>query len=422
MNVLLVSLLCIAGALAAPFEDGYKTYEGHEVLRLTPKTWQSLLWLHETAQESTEGNLDFWTHPSAINNTVDVMVPPHLKDVFAAQLKGKDITVSTMIPDVSRLIKEQRFEVADVPSGFTKEAFPRFWTTYRRLADFFTLMSNLAANSFVSVENIGKSYENRDLRMLKISTGSNRPIIFIDSLIHSREWITGATTMYFAQYLVDGWNNNVAAVRNILNAYDFYILPVLNPDGYEFTHTSTRLWRKTRTPNSGSTCIGTDANRNFGFAWMSAGASNNPCSDTYGGSAAASQTNVKAIQDYLVANRARVRQYVSVHSYSQLLLWSWGNNSTLTPEHSQLQSRGQAAVNALTAHYNTRYTIGTITNVLYAASGNSVDYARAVAGITSSYTIELRDTGSYGFQLPASQIVPSGVETTSFFMSLANGV
>jgi len=75
-------------------------------------------------------------------------------------------------------------------------------------------------------------------------------------------------------------------------------------------------------------------------------------------------------------------------------------------------------VAALTAVYNTRYTTGTITNVLYAASGNAVDYAYQTCGITYSYTIELRDTGTYGFQLPASQITPTGAETAAFFVKL----
>lgn len=27
------------------------------------------------------------------------------------------------------------------------------------------------------------------------------------------------------------------------------------------------MWRKNRKPNSGSSCVGTDLNRNFGFQW-----------------------------------------------------------------------------------------------------------------------------------------------------------
>ena len=45
------------------------------------------------------------------------------------------------------------------------------------------------------------------------------------------------------------------------------------------------------------------------------------------------------------------------------------------------------------------------------ASGGSYDWAKGVAGIKYSYTIELRDRGNAGFVLPSSQIVPTAEET-----------
>lgn len=47
----------------------------------------------------------------------------------------------------------------------------------------------------------------------------------------------------------------------VLAKYDFYILPIFNPDGYEYTHTENRMWRKTRSP--GKRCVGADPNRNW---------------------------------------------------------------------------------------------------------------------------------------------------------------
>jgi len=46
-----------------------------------------------------------------------------------------------------------------------------------------------------------------------------------------------------------------------------------------------------------------------------------------------------------------------------------------------------------------------------AATGGSYDWAKGVAGVKYSYTVELRDTGDFGFLLPRSQIVPTGDET-----------
>ena len=51
----------------------------------------------------------------------------------------------------------------------------------------------------------------------------------------------------------------------MVDNYDWYFLPVINGDGYEYCWTEDRLWRKSRRTNPGSSCIGTDINRNFDF-------------------------------------------------------------------------------------------------------------------------------------------------------------
>ena len=78
-----------------------------------------------------------------------------------------------------------------------------------------------------------------------------------------REWISPAAMLWVIAELV----TNSATYKPILDHFDIHILPVANPDGYEYTHTDERNWRKTRKPNSGSPCIGTDPNRNFNYHW-----------------------------------------------------------------------------------------------------------------------------------------------------------
>lgn len=99
----------------------------------------------------------------------------------------------------------------------------------------------------------------------------------------------------------------------------------MNPDGYLYTQTDDRLWRKTRTPNGGG-CFGTDANRNWGFHWGTGGSSDNPCSDTYMGPEPFSEVENKNVRDFLTANKDNIKFYNNVHSYSQLILlpWGWG--------------------------------------------------------------------------------------------------
>lgn len=72
------------------------------------------------------------------------------------------------------------------------------------------------------------------INMVKIGTGgSDRPVILIDAGIHAREWIAPAVALYIIQELVENENN-----RRLIENVDWYIIPVLNPDGYEYSHTT----------------------------------------------------------------------------------------------------------------------------------------------------------------------------------------
>ncbi|CAN0386621.1 unnamed protein product [Lampetra fluviatilis] len=84
--------------------------------------------------------------------------------------------------------------------------------------------------------------------------------------------------------------------------------------------------------------------------------------------------------------------------------------NTLPPNHAELQSLSKKAVSALQGLYNTRYTYGSSATTIYIASGGSDDWAYDV-GVKYSFTLELRDTGRYGFLLPESQIKATCEET-----------
>ena len=76
-----------------------------------------------------------------------------------------------------------------------------------------------------------------------------------------------------------------------------------------------------------------------------------------------------------------------------------------------LAKAGNAAAAAIKAVNGKTFTTGPGCPGLYATSGESSDYHYDVIKATYSYTVELRDTGTYGFVLPANQITPSGLET-----------
>ena len=79
-----------------------------------------------------------------------------------------------------------------------------------------------------------------------------------------------------------------------------------------------------------------------------------------------------------------------------------------------LKPLADGAVAALQKVNGVRFKAGDIYNTIYQASGTSTDYAFSV-GVKAPFAVELRDTGRYGFSLPANQILPSGKETWEAF-------
>ena len=124
-------------------------------------------------------------------------------------------------------------------------------------------------------------------------------------------------------YIINELTANAAQYDDLLTNLDIYILPVLNPDGYIYTWTNDRMWRKTRTgPRQG--CYGVDANRNWNFKWGVAGSSRNPCDETYDGPNPNSEMEVQAITKFLGNNNSTIVSYFDIHTYSEDFMYPYG--------------------------------------------------------------------------------------------------
>jgi len=262
---------------------------------------------------------------------------------------------------------------------------------------------------------IGKSYQNRTMFGIQVLGAAGdvvdaaKPKIFYDGGIHAREWIAPATVEYILWQLVTKYGND-SVVTNLVDSIDWTICPIFNVDGYQYTFTNDRMWRKTRMPNKGSTCVGTDPCRNSDNHWCGLGASKSPCSDTYCGAKAFDQPEVKAIADY-VTGLGNVRGYINFHSYSQLWMspWSYDYLTPPEPDKSLQLNLDKQAADAIKKTHGLTYTYGPGAETIYPASGDIGDFLYA-AGVTYSTCVELRDTGRYGFLLPPDQIIPTGEE------------
>ncbi|XP_070611008.1 carboxypeptidase A1 isoform X2 [Erythrolamprus reginae] len=316
-----------------------------------------------------------------------------------------------MINNVQKLIDEERNHMMrqrQLPE-LTLNNFN--FGAYHDLDTIYSFMDLLvrAKPLLVSKLQIGQTTEGRPIYVLKFSTGgTNRPAIWIDTGIHSREWVTQASGIWFAQKIFEDHGKD-PSLTSILNQFDIFLEIVTNPDGYAFTHTKNRMWRKTRSKIQGSTCIGVDPNRNWAAGFGGTGSSGNPCSETYRGPFAESEPEVKAIVDF-VRQHGNIKGFISIHSYSQMLLFPYGYTKEQAADHLELDSLAKKAVDALESLHGTKYRYGSIITTIYKADGGTIDWTYD-QGVKYSYTFELRDNGRYGFLLPANQIIPTAEET-----------
>jgi len=119
------------------------------------------------------------------------------------------------------------------------------------------------------------------------------------------------------------------------------------------------------------------------------------------------------------AKNQPVKVFIDWHAYGQLWMAPWGWSGATPPDGPAQSTAGQKAVAAIKAVNNLSYQFGTIYNIIYPASGSSADWGYDVVKVIYSYGVELRDTGTYGFVLPANQIRPQGEEVWASVVSMA---
>merc|ERR1711934_236539 len=314
-----------------------RSYDGHQVLRVGPLDDESYFVLRDL--QMTSNALDFWTEP-APGRTTDINIPPEGLPSVKAWLEEKGISYSIMIEDLGPLSESNQPKKLEdyVPKEGSKYAMD--WDDYHdhnTLNDFIAALAD--ANDFASIIPIGESYEGRKMNVLAITkAGPGAP----------------------------------------------------NPDGYEYSQNQDRYWRKNRAPNSGSSCYGTDLNRNWCFHWAETGVSFDPCSEVYCGSAAFDQPESANIRDFVTTLDPLPVLGHTFHSYSQLWLWPYGYDYGAYPEnYKEVQ---QLAIDASDALFQVHGTVFDPINSadLYPAAGASDDWYKSL-GMRFAFTTELRD-------------------------------
>ncbi|MEO8670282.1 MAG: M14 family zinc carboxypeptidase [Tahibacter sp.] len=285
------------------------------------------------------------------------------------------------------------------------------YSCYRTVEETQTSMDALIAAhpNLASKIDIGDSWEKLtpggnagyDLTVLKLTNSAiagTKPKMFMMTAIHAREYTTAELNTRFAEWLVNNYGIDAEATW-LLDHNEFHLLLQSNPDGRKQAETGLS-WRKNTDRTNGlcssdATSNGIDLNRNFPFHWGGAGASTSVCNETFRGPSGGSEPETQAVVNYVQSIYPDLRPddlttpapdttqglFLDIHSYSQLVLWPWGDTTGLAPNGAALEFLGRRM--AWFNGYDPQQSIG-----LYPTTGTTDDSAYGPLGVPA-YTIEL---------------------------------
>ncbi|KAG8924495.1 putative metallocarboxypeptidase ecm14 [Tulasnella sp. 418] len=351
----------------------------------------------------------------------------HGLDIWGVGESFVDIHLGAGSADLPKLLQElphNSFSVA-ADSSMRPRPTPMAWNltsltskyhdAYHPIDEVVAFLEQLSEDFDESMEliELGRTHEGREILAVSITKKSKRrrkPRIVIQGAQHAREWIASSTALYLAHaFAVD--SSEKYSMKSLLNYVDVTIIPVPNPDGYQYTWSHDRLWYKNRSPVGSPHCRGIDINRNWAYEW-SPGVEDDPCSFWYPGAHAFEAAEVKAIAAY-IDRTPNIKAFIDLRSYGQLIMHPFSFTCDEYPaDEENLLEAGLGAAKAYGKAHGTHMTAGSLCHKLYSAPGNVVDWMYAEADIPLSYSVMLRDTGTYGFLLPPKMIRPVGEETS----------
>ncbi|XP_020808940.1 zinc carboxypeptidase [Drosophila serrata] len=360
------------------------------------------------ALELASDSCSFMGHARVPGQKLTIMVTAAKVADFDDLVHSYNVTHRILNHNFQALIDANYREVA--PEGTTPEQFD--WKRYHPLESIYDWLESLAKKrpEVVSLLDLGASTQGLPIKGVRIGFGrENLTSVFVESGIHAREWIAPATATYFIDQLL---NSEDPVDQEMARSYNWLIFPSVNPDGYRYTFQGDRMWRKNRALFG--ICRGVDLNRNFPFHWNVTGASGDPCRYDYSGPSAGSEVETQRIVQFLEQNvhSERIRTFISLHSYSQMIMFPYGHSAERVENYQDLKEIGQLAAQRIKDVSGRIYKSGSIYETIYPSSGGSKDWAHGHLKIPITYSYELRGPADSEdlFILSAGEIEPTAGE------------
>ncbi|ALC48901.1 CG42264, partial [Drosophila busckii] len=361
---------------------------------------------------------------------IDILIEH--KNVEAAQkfMEKSDFSYNVMIDDIEAAIDQTYTEVSDEQAESANANYSLPWLqregsllTWRRYHDHGDLQQFLQNTlethaDLAEIIQIGLTRNKRPMEVLRISNGNRANwSVFVDAGLQARDWLSPAALSYAIAKLTWLWGEG--QLERAMRRIDWYFLPLANPDGYQYSRLTDRLWTKNRNYDIDSGCYGVNLDRNFEYAWGGAGATQNACKNLYQGSKSFSEPESRAIRNFLLGMRNDLGAYISLGGYGQTITYPWGDADYLTHNERQLRHTARQAVLNFRRLNHAEYSMGTSYTQKMARAGNSADWVQQRINPQFVYNVFLKDLGRYGYLMPPHYILESGEEAFEFLRTIA---
>lgn len=274
-----------------------------------------------------------------------------------------------------------------------------YYTDYSELNGILQELAGKYSRILNIYKNLGRSYEDRTIWMVKISDNpgtdeDDEPELLFAGAHHGNELIGNEMAIFIITTLLEGYGSD-PRITWLIDNHEVWVIPMPNPDGAEYTF-NVESWRKNRSPNYISeispgplkpkvypSSYGVDLNRNYDIEWGDPEGSSVwlQRSGTYSGPEPFSELETQAIRDLVLAHNFSV--YMDYHSGIELILYPWGYTSDPTPDNTLFERLGER-LSELTGYEAVQgYE-------LYQTNGDAVDWVYS-ATRTKSFTVELSE-------------------------------
>ena len=285
---------------------------------------------------------------------------------------------------------------------------------------------------------LGKSALGREIWGLRITEGADtepahqKTGVVITGCHHAREWMTVEVPIHSAQKLLE---DQSPEGKERLAKSEIWIVPLVNPDGYEYSRQHDNMWRKNRQPvetimdGEKIHSVGVDPNRNYDDHVRDhkhlyrtdndkprvtiddfEQGNDDPTSDVFRGTKGSSAPEVQAMLK-LQLGHDNIRGVLDYHSYGETVMYPWGYTHRAPKNAKDLAAICKTFNHEAGGGLKVQQSVG-----MYATLGssNDIQFANGIVGLT------LEVNGC--FQPRPSEILPTCERYTNGNISFIDSI